>query len=221
MSREWRFCALAAGGALAFLVGFAPMPSQAQNATAGAKPSTLPANPYFAVVDIDRIMRECAAAKSVHAQAEKYAKTMEDERNKEAQSLRSTQQSLEQQRAGMSQDAFSQKAQAFDHHAVEVQNMWAKRGQALDRSFNTAMSKVNQVMIEATREVAQTRGANVVLVKQMVLFFDDRMDITNEIISVMNRKLPTTEFPAPKVEAEADTTGAGAAAASVKPKSSP
>lgn len=208
MMRFWRLGALLGGAALAMQWLLVAGAAAAETGS----PTTLPTNPIVAIVDIDRIMAESAATKSINAQAERYRKSFTEQDGKEEATLHATQQSLEQQRKSLSQEVFAEKLREFDRQVAEVQRMELKRSRAYDRSFNTAMAKVQETMIQAAREVAQAHNANVVVVKRAVLFYDDRMDITAEIIALMNRKLPTTEFPPPKIEADAGPPpGQGAA----------
>jgi hypothetical protein len=41
-----------------------------------------------------------------------------------------------------------------------------------------------------------------VLPRSQVVLFDDKMNLTKEIIAAMDKKLPHVDFPAPKVEVE-------------------
>ncbi len=130
---------------------------------------------------------------------------------KEETSLRNTQQDIDQQRKTLSQEAFADKARAFDANVAEFQRKGLARRKAFDKSFNTAMGQVQQAMLEATQQIAAGHGATVVLPRSQVVLFDDKMNITREIIAAMDKKLSHVDFPAPKIEAENAASGAGGA----------
>jgi Skp family chaperone for outer membrane proteins len=191
-------------------------PALAQSAAPGTA-EKLPGNPVIAVVDIDFIMRESAAAKSVRAQAEKYRKTFYEEDSKAEASLQAQQQQLEQQRKTLSQDGFAAKAQEFDRSVREQQLKSQARGQAFEKSFNAAMTKVQDQMIRATGEIASQRGATMVMSRQALLMLDDRMDITKDIIVVMDKRLSSVDFPEPKVEMPSAQSGPAAGSGALVP----
>ncbi|WP_158240505.1 OmpH family outer membrane protein [Telmatospirillum siberiense] len=205
------------GGLVAALVGVSQSPAFAQAADGGAAapaPATAPVaaampSPVIAIIDVDQILQESMAAKGVRGQADKYQQTFQNEMSKEEATLRSTQQDIDQQRKTLSQDAFAEKARAFDASVAEFQRKGLARRKAFDKSFNTAMGQVQQAMLEATQQIASRHGATVVLPRSQVVLFDDKMNITKEIIGAMDKKLPHVDFPAPKVEAESGPTGSG------------
>lgn len=200
------------GGLAVALAGVSASPAFAQaadgSAAAPAPAATISA-PVIAIIDVDQILQESMAAKGVRSQADKYQQTFQNEMSKEEATLRSTQQDLDQQRKTMSQDAFAEKARAFDASVADFQRKGLARRKAFDKSFNTAMGQVQQAMLEATQQVASHHGATVVLPRSQVVLFDDKMNITKEIIAAMDKKLSHVDFPAPKVEAEGVSTGSG------------
>ena len=199
------------GGLVAAVMVASQSPAFAQAAGAGgvgtavATPAAIP-TPVIAIIDVDQILQETLAAKGVRAQADKYQQTFQSEMSKEEAALRTTQQDIDQQRKTLSQDAFAEKARAFDANVAEFQRKGLARRRAFDKSFNTAMSQVQQGMLEATQQVATNHGATMVLPRSQVVLFDDKMNLTKEIIAAMDKKLPHVDFPAPKVEVESAPT---------------
>jgi Skp family chaperone for outer membrane proteins len=176
----------------------APMVALAQGGT------PLP-TPVIAVIDVDQVQLEALAAKAVRTQADKYRLEFQQQGQTEEAALRAQQQAIEQQRKtnALSPDALAEKARAFEAGVVEYQRKEAARRRAFEKSFNTAMSKVQQAMIDATAKAAQAHGANVILPRGQVVLFDDKMNLTKEIVALMDKALPTVDFPAPQIEADA------------------
>jgi Skp family chaperone for outer membrane proteins len=202
---------LVCGGLVVAALGWSQAPAFAQTAGAGTQNGTaaaIPA-PVIAIVDVDQILQESIAAKGVRTQADKYQQTFQSEMSKEESTLRTTQQDIDQQRKTLSQDAFAEKARAFDASVAEFQRKGLARRRAFDKSFNTAMGQIQQAMLEATQQVAAVHGATMVLPRSQVVLFDDKMNITKEIIVAMDKKLPHVDFPAPKVEAETAPPASG------------
>ena len=163
------------------------------------EPASVPA-PVIGVVDIDEIQRESLASKALLVQLNKYRQEFQQESVAEDKALRATQQEIEQQRKSLSPEALTEKARAFDLSVAEFQRKDQARRRALEKSFNQAMAKVQQAMYEATRKVATEHGANIILPRGQVLLFDDKMNMTKEIVALMDKGLPTVDFPPPQIE---------------------
>jgi Skp family chaperone for outer membrane proteins len=212
---------LAAGAALAMVAAGSAGVARAQDTTtkAAAAPAT-PAIPVIVVLDPDRVVRESSAGKSVAAEADKYGKGFEDESRKEEAALQAAVEEAKKDQANMTREQIDQKRGEFERRAAEVRGNELKRRQAFERSYNAAMSQVQQAMIDATREIALAHRADVVLVRQALMFFNSQYDITGEVIEQVNKKITAVDFPVPKIEAEAPGTAPAAAPAAdtAKPK---
>ena len=195
MLATWRLRLLASGGVLAALLLAFPPAARAAEGKSGVAP-------VIAILDINRVMQESLAAKSVRAQAQKYEKSFVEQDNKAKAELRAAQQNLEKERKTLSQASFAAKARAFDTNVREAQRKSFLRRQAFDRSVNTAMAKVQEGMIKATDEVATTHGITVVLVKQTVVLFDPKLDITKDVLADMDKTAPHVDFPVPQISRE-------------------
>jgi Skp family chaperone for outer membrane proteins len=179
--------------------------------------ATIPA-PVIGVVDIDEIQREALASKALLVQLNKYRQEFQQESVAEDKVLRATQQEIEQQRKSLSPEALTEKARAFDLSVADFQRKDQGRRRALEKSFNLAMGKVQQAMYEATRKVATEHGANIVLPRGQVLLFDDKMNMTKEIVALMDKALPTVDFPPPQIEPEPAATPPASTATPPKKK---
>lgn len=158
--------------------------------------------PVIAIIDVDQVQLEALAAKAVRTQADKYRQDFEQQGAAEEATLRTQKQTIEQQAKAnaLSPDALAEKARAFDAAYTDFQRLQLARRRAFEKSYNTAMGKVQQAMIDATAKAAQAHGANVILPRGQVVLFDDKMNLTKEIVALMDKALATVDFPAPQIE---------------------
>lgn len=179
------------------LLSAAPMVALAQSA------APLP-TPVIAIIDVDQVQLEALAAKAVRTQADKYRQEFQQQGAAEEAALRTQKQSIEQQAKGntLSSEALAEKARAFDASVADYQRRELARRRAFEKSFNAAMAKVQKAMYEATGKAAEAHNANIILPRGQVVLFDDKMNLTKEIIALMDKALPTVDFPAPQIEAE-------------------
>ena len=71
--------------------------------------------------------------------------------------------------------------------------------QALQQSYNDAMTKVENTALQIISDIAAERKANLVVAKAAVLFEAPELDITQEVIKRLDVKLPQVQLAAPLV----------------------
>ncbi|HVI53022.1 MAG TPA: OmpH family outer membrane protein [Candidatus Sulfotelmatobacter sp.] len=193
-----------------------PPPSSGAAAPAAAAPSAAPASapapgaakgvalttPVIAVLDVDMVMGQSSAAKSVAAQREKWQQTYQSELSAQESTLRETRQKLDSERASMKPEEFQEKARAFEQSAGEFERKVIIRRRALDKSSAIAMGQVERAMIETSAQVAGSHNVNMVLPRSQVILFADSMNISKEVIDALNKKLAKVDMPAPVLESE-------------------
>lgn len=143
------------------------------------------------IVNIQKIMRESKAASSVREQLKSKQRAFQAELDTKEKSLQQEDQELAKQRANLSAEAFNQKVEAFRQKAIsarqEIQN---KRAQ-LDKGFGGALNRIQENTLNIVKEVANEKGLKLVLSSSQVLYSDNAMDITGDVLSRLNSKLPS------------------------------
>lgn len=188
----------------AILIGalLAPMTVSAE------APAKVPA-PVVAVIDIQVVMRDSSAAKDVRVQRDKYLQTYQADFSKDEEKLRQADQELSRQRSVLTAEAFAEKRQGFEQQVAAFQRKVQGRRRGLDRAYNTAMSQLQDALIKVTDELAQEKGANLILLKSQTFLLDPKMEITAAAIERLNKKMPSVKFPEPKDEPEPQAAPAG------------
>ena len=158
---------------------------------APAKPAatSLP-SPIIVVVDVQRILDKSLAAKNVQKQLETQRARFQTEIEKEENELRSTEQDLNKARDQLTPDAYSDREQQLRQRFLVVERHVEARRKALDQAFGDSMNAVRAGLLSIVNDVARERGANLVLIKQQVLWTDKAFDMTDEVLSRLNAKMP-------------------------------
>jgi len=183
----------------------------------GASPSFAQAEkrptPVLGIVDTDLLLQESLAAKGVRLERDKYATTYQNQVKDLETKLRAEDQELAQQRGVLAPDVFQQRAQAFQGKLAEFQAQVKDKQERLDYSFQEAMQKVGQAIMDVTSEVSKERGINVVQQRNTVMIFDPGMDISQLVLVRLNQKLTSVAFQNPDTLPRQDAGAAPAAAA--------
>jgi Skp family chaperone for outer membrane proteins len=178
----------------------ATMPALADNAAAPVK---LPA-PVVAVIDVQRILDESLAAKSVQKQLETQRSKFQTEIEKEENDLRQAEQDLSKAHDQLTPDAYSDREQQLRQRFLAVERHVQARRKVLDQAFTDSMNEVRASLLNIVDAAAHEHGANLVLIKQQILWTDKALDITDEVLGRLNAKLPqVTVKMAPEEKEEA------------------
>jgi outer membrane protein len=150
----------------------------------------------IAVVDLQRIMQESMASKSIQKQLEslraKYQKETEGEEN----SLRQTEQALARDQKKVSADVYGQREQQLRERFLSVERMVNARRKSLDQSYTDSMNTVRATVQDIVAALAKAQQTSVVLAKQQTLWVDNPLDMTDDVLSTLNKKLPRVDIKA-------------------------
>lgn len=153
--------------------------------------------PVIAVVDVEKIRENATAAKSVRDQLVKQQSTYQDDIAKTENDLRNAEQDLNKQRTVLSPEAFNQRRQQFEQRVAEFQRSVQARRKQLDDAYKNSMVQVNKVVVEVIQEVAAARGASLMLPRSQIILSHPAMEVTDEVLDQVNRKLPTVKVTLP------------------------
>ncbi|MDX2073918.1 MAG: OmpH family outer membrane protein [Alphaproteobacteria bacterium] len=144
----------------------------------------------IAVVNIQQIMREATAAKSVREQLESKQKSFQADITKKEEALQKEDQELAKKQSVLSKEAFAEKAKAFRTKATEVQKEVQAKKAMLDNGFERALNDIQKAVNEIIAEMAKEKGFALALPTSQVLYADEKMDISKDVLDRLNKKLP-------------------------------
>jgi Skp family chaperone for outer membrane proteins len=160
----------------------------------GALAQKLP-TAVVAVIDYQRILRDATAARSIRDQIEARRKAYQDEISQQEQRLHEADKAVAKQRSVLTADAFAEKRREYEQEVAEVQKMVQERRRELDTVSSGALNEVKKALIEVVTTIADERGFNLVLQSSDLLFFARRIDLTDEVLSKLNARLPEVRVP--------------------------
>ncbi len=196
--RSLSFCSfvLAAGIASAQAAEPAAAPAEAPAVAPAVTAESIPA-PVVIVIDIQQILQNSTAAKGIRDERDKYLQAYQTEFSADENALRDADQDLVKKRTLLSQEAFAEKVKEFEKKAADFQNKVQNRRRALEQSYGTAMTQVQQTLVQITDQVAQELKANLVLNKSQTFLLDPKMDVSTIVTDRLNKSLPSVVFPKP------------------------
>jgi Skp family chaperone for outer membrane proteins len=153
------------------------------------------AAPVIAIVDVQKVLVNSRAVKSLTEQIEARRGTYQAKLRKLEEALRKEGQELSRQRSVLSAEAFANKRAALEQKAGQLQRQALEQKRKLDSLFNQGMTKVQNALAKVAAEVAQERGIDLVLSKISVVIVKPKFEITDEILKRINSKLSDAKLP--------------------------
>lgn len=147
----------------------------------------------IAVVDAQLITRQSDAANTIRAQIEDRRKIFEQEFQQRETELRQTAEALPQQRAILAQDVFQARLREHQENVAALQRDVQTGKRQLDQAFGRAMGEVRKTMIDIVRELAEEAEIELVLPKDQIFLGHRRVDITQEVMTRLNERLPRVD----------------------------
>ena len=184
-------------GALTVLPAFAQTPAAAP-APVAAGPALVP--PTVAVVDMQRVLVESAAGKSIQSQLDTERRKIRDQITRMDDELKSAQNQFIRTRSVMAPEAANEQQQALQRKQADAQRVVQDRQEAFQKGESDAVNVVGDNMRDIVQQIAGERHIGMVLRKELVISMADKnMDITDDVVQRLNTKLPsvTVTIPAP------------------------
>lgn len=189
---------IAYGAALAALAAVLPAAATAQRLSPAV----------VAVVDTDRISRECTACVAANTQLQTQGNALRTRAQQLQQQLQTEGQPIQQAvnaLAGRQPDAaLQQRITTFETKQRSAQEELTRS----EQNFNSTRAHVQQQIGQRLRPiiatVAQARGATVAFDQNATLFAAPSLDITTEVLTQLNQQLPSVSVtPLPQQQAPA------------------
>ena len=188
---------LAIGTALAVAATFVPAAAPAQKLNP----------PVVAVVDTQRVFRDCNACKTAQATLQQQLDQLRARAQQLGQPLQTEEQSLTtavQALQGKAPDAaLQQRIQAFQSKQTAASNELQTRQQTIERNRQYVAQQINQKLEPIFNQVMQIRGANLLIDEGATLAHGSTLDVTNDVLSMLNQQLTALNTNAPAAPAAA------------------
>ena len=178
---------------LALFLSGAGLQSAASQVTIGDVSTENAGNSDFDIrrvgtIDISAVLRASEATEKVRRLLDgKRAEFKEEFAQKETE-LVLKEQELQSKRNIMSQDAYRNEVQKFQNDVAEIQRQIQFRRQSLDNAFQQAQDKIRQLALKIVTEIANQRRLDLVLNKDNVFVFRNKLDITQNVLEVLNER---------------------------------
>jgi len=143
-----------------------------------------------AVLDLQRIMKESKAAKSIRSQLESKRDQYQKEITRDEEKLRERDKGLADKRNVLSPEAFDKERKDFQKDVANVQREVQKKRIQLDQAYAKALASVQEEISSIVREMAKKHQFAITFPASQTLFYAEQLDITEEVLNRLDDELP-------------------------------
>lgn len=147
-------------------------------------------NTSIGIIDINKVLTESKAAIDATKQIEKIQKKSEEESKSEDDLIIKERERLIEQQSVMAPEAFEVKVADFEKKVQTYQVERQEKLRKLDQMVQMARAKILDEVKPIINEYAKEVGVTVILEKNAVVMSADEMDMTEQVIKILNKNLP-------------------------------
>lgn len=154
----------------------------------------------IAVVSMDKIQMEAKALQDLHKQRANFENKLKNKLEKEQKDLEKEKADIEKSQDILSQEALQRRVVDYQRRVNNLQRDLSEKANAIETSYQDALATIQKKHLDPVIE-------GVIAKKKLSLVIDGRMarigdaanlDITDEVIDALNKKVSSVKMASPK-----------------------
>ena len=154
-----------------------------------------PPPPIIGVIGVPDVLQASTAAQAVDKIIQARRAALTAEAQKEQELWRRTQAALADPRAHLSPDDLRARELQLQTRIASDQLAFRNQEARIQAAAQTALGQIERTLIAVIRQVATSRGMNLVLHRAQVALNMNDFDITDEVLKQINQVLPSVTVP--------------------------
>jgi len=160
-----------------------------------AFPSTV-----IGIINIQKIQTDAKVFKYIAEKKKVYVDKYQKEISKKEAELKKANEKLVQQQNLLTPKAFEEKKKEFTKSLVKFQQELQAKTAIVNRAHLEAIQKVQEKgLLDMIAKVSAKHKINMVVAADQAVFYKPEIDITEQVVVELDKKIKTVEFPNPEV----------------------
>jgi Skp family chaperone for outer membrane proteins len=168
-----------------------PPPPDVPQITRGS----LPPAAVIGVISVPDVMRGSTAYQAVDKELGQRRQKLNEDAQKEQTTLRDMGQALANDRAKMTPEQIRNKERELQDRIADSRRKFADRNRIIQEAGQYALAQIERTLRIVVQQVAGSRGMNLVLHGPQVALNIPEFDITQEVVTELNKVLPSVSLP--------------------------
>jgi Skp family chaperone for outer membrane proteins len=157
---------------------------------------TAPPAAVIGVLGVPDVMRACSAAQEIERTIGQRRQKLNEDAQKEQTAWRDLQQQLASQRGGLSPEQIRTKERELQERITNAQRQFRERNRVIQEAAQFALAQIERTLVAVIRQMAESRGMNLVLHRNQVALNINEFDLTDQVTAQLNKVLPSVVIPA-------------------------
>lgn len=159
---------------------------------AGAQQATT-----IAIVDVQRLLLESLAGRSVEEQLQQLRSSFAEEVALREEALREKERALLERAAILAPEALAEERGLFEDEVVALQRDVRDHKQAMEQAYGEAVARIRESLLTVLQALVEERGIDIVLARSAYLVASRRLDLTGDVLAELDRMLPSVPLALP------------------------
>lgn len=147
------------------------------------------------VIGLPEVMRASLAAQHADRVIGERREKLNEDAQKEQLLWRDMQQALARDRARLTPDQIRARERDLQERITAAQRSFRDRNRIIQEAAQFAINQVQASLVAVIRQVAESRGINLVLHRSQVALNVNEFDISEQVAEELNKILPTVNVP--------------------------
>ncbi|HSU07305.1 MAG TPA: OmpH family outer membrane protein [Acetobacteraceae bacterium] len=156
----------------------------------------LPPASVIGVLAVPDVLRASVAYQAADKVISERRQKLNEDAQKEQVKLRDLGQELSSERSKLSAEQIRTKEKELQDRIAESRRSFTERNRIIQEQGQFALLQIQRTLSDVVQKVAGSRSMNLVLQRAEVAVNIPEFDITNQVIEVLNKALPTVTIPA-------------------------
>lgn len=141
------------------------------------------------VIDLKNISKESKAISYVEKEVKEQKENFQKEIDKKRNSLERDVQKFKEKAEKMKKEDVEKKQKALQKDLNDLKESAEKKQKSLNEGLNKALEEVNSEMQKIIAKISKEKGLKLVVTSAQAVYFEDSLDITQEVIKELNNKV--------------------------------
>jgi outer membrane protein len=147
------------------------------------------AEPVILVFDVDRAIALSKAGQSMAKQLEEQVEKVRADEAKVLKGLQSEAEKIKEQQKLLAPEALQKRVEELQMKEVERRRSLNEKSQSIQAGGQRAAAEIVKVAEKELSEISKERKADIVMRRDAVFFASPSIDVTNELVSRLDKKL--------------------------------
>ena len=147
------------------------------------------------VVSRERVLQEAVPADRLNEAEAAMTAELQSRVDAIKAELSAEEQELTRLRGTLPADEFERRVQSFDQRVRTERENTQRRAAALQTAFREARQKLAEALVPILVTLSREKGAKLVLDRDQILVAHPSIDVTDEVIAMMNERISVPELP--------------------------